>query len=113
MLMDLLFEGIIKSLETVGDVIEYGPGKAFEINTSVCPEAERAAIRINRELEKGLDNSTVYDGELKPEKESASIKVFNIYGGDAVQSTKYDYEKGVDETEEEIIHKAVMEKGHW
>lgn len=48
----MLFEAIIRSLEVLSDVIEFGPVKAAQINTSVIPEAERDTIRILGNLEK-------------------------------------------------------------
>lgn len=52
MLTDLLFEGIIRGLETISDVIEYGPIEAVKINTSVIPQAERDYRRIMANIDK-------------------------------------------------------------
>lgn len=52
MLMDLLFEGVIRGLETVSDVLEYGPVEAVKINTSVVPQAERDYHRIMANIDK-------------------------------------------------------------
>lgn len=71
----MLFDAFIRSLEVISDVIEFGPVKAAQINTSVIPEAERATTRILDDLEKEnytstmqhTDESEMYDenGDLK------------------------------------------------
>lgn len=58
MLTDLLFEGIIKGLETVSDVLEYGPVEAVKINTSVIPQAERDYRRITANINKQSNTPT-------------------------------------------------------
>lgn len=63
MLTDLLFEGIIKGLETVSDVLEYGPVEAVRINTSVIPQAERDYRRITANINK--QSNTPITGKLK------------------------------------------------
>lgn len=57
MLTDLLFEGVIRGLETLSDVLEYGPIEAAKINTSVCPEAERDYRRIMADIDKPSNTS--------------------------------------------------------
>lgn len=82
----MLFDLFIGGLEMLADTIEYGPAKAFEINTSVCPQAERDSTRIIRELHK-----------IKPEI---------VERDDADESV-------MDKEEEAIIDQAVEEKGRW
>ena len=58
--------GIIRGLETLCDVIEYGPVEAAKINTSFCPEAERSYRKIMENIDKPSDESLYYDGDKQP-----------------------------------------------
>lgn len=52
---DAVFSGIIGSLETASDILEYGPANALKIRFSDFPEGERAELtgqRIIKELNK-------------------------------------------------------------
>ena len=109
----MLYDLIIGSLEMLADTIEYGPVKAFEINTSFCPQAERETIRMNREFQKKKDKSPVYDS-TEPEKEATDGRSQKIYGSNSIiQGVKLTCETGIDEAEEEMINQAVADKGHW
>lgn len=66
--------GIIRGLETLCDVIEYGPVEAIKINTSVFPEAERAA----REVRKSLDSSSKSDEKSKDDKAKKKTEKENV-----------------------------------
>lgn len=90
----MLFDAIIRSLEVVSDVIEFGPVKAAQINTSFIPEAERATARILSNLEK--DNY----GSTRPHTNTPIIK----------EKMSKD-ELVLDQMEEDMINKAVSEKG--
>lgn len=57
MLMNLIFEGVIRGLEAVSDVIEYGPIEAAKINTSVIPQAERDYRRIMANIDRPSETS--------------------------------------------------------
>ena len=65
MLMDLLFEGVIKGLETVCDVLEYGPVEAVKINTSVIPQAERDYRKIMANIDKPSSTSSFSGNDEK------------------------------------------------
>lgn len=65
MLMDLLFEGVIKGLETVCDVLEYGPVEAVKINTSVIPQAERDYHKIMANIDKPSSTSSFSGNDEK------------------------------------------------
>ncbi len=90
----MLFEAIIRGLEAVSDVIEFGPVKAIQINTSFFPEAERDTTRILGNLEKGNYMST------GPHTDTPVIK-----------EKKSGNESVIDQAEEDMISKAVAEKG--
>lgn len=92
----MLFEAIIRSLEVLSDVIEFGPVKAVEINTSVVPEAERDTIRIlgNLEKEKYMSTRTHTEPTVIKERKSVNKSV-------------------LDQEEEDMIRKAMAEKGHY
>ncbi len=92
----MLFESIIRGLEAVSDVIEFGPVKAAKINSSVVPEAERATTRILSNLEKENCMSTRQHADMSVIKERKSKN-----------------ESVLDQTEEDMIDKAVKEKGYY
>lgn len=92
----MLFEAIIRSLEVVSDVIEFGPTKAVQINTSFSPEAERATTRILGDLEK-VDSMNITSHE--------DISL--------VKNKERENESVIDQEEEEMIKKAVTEKGYY
>lgn len=67
---DAVFEGIISSLETAGDVLEFGPANALKIGLSDFPEGERAELngqRMIREINKpdGGEKSFDYPSNCK------------------------------------------------
>ena len=101
----MLFDLFIGGLEMLADTIEYGPAKAFEINTSVCPQAERDTLRITRELQKELNTRSVYDDGAKPER-----KVQKVLTNDISHSKKHTSESAIDKEEEAIINQAVAER---
>lgn len=107
----MLFDLLIGGLEMLSDTIEYGPAKAFEINTSVCPQAERDTIRINRELQKELKASAYDDGlEVGDRPVRRTEKDFVKH---VSQGTTHISESVVEKEEEAIIDQAVAEKGRW
>ena len=59
-----MLEGIIKGLEAVGDVLEYGPVEAVKINTSFSPEAERDYRRIMKSMEEKTETVDVGEEEI-------------------------------------------------
>ena len=63
--MDLLFEGVIKGLETVSDVLEYGPEEAVKINTSVIPQAERDYRKIMANIDKPSSTTSFFGNDEK------------------------------------------------
>lgn len=77
---DTVLEGIIGSLETAGDVLEFGPADALKIRLSDFPEGERAEQkyqRIIRELNKPYsDRKESCDHFFKtdPLRENINIK---------------------------------------
>lgn len=92
----MLFDAIIKSLEVVSDVIEFGPTKAVQINTSFSSEAERATTRILGDLEK-VD----------------SINITSHEDISLVKNKERENESVIDQEEEEMIRKAMAEKGYY
>ena len=112
MIMDLLFAGIIGGLEAVSDAIEFGPSEAFRINTSVCPEAERDCKRILRDIDKpnSKTNETLLLSPLLAMK--ADDKTQKISKSENISFEKK-YETYMEESEEEMISKAVAEKSCW
>jgi len=92
----MLFDAFIRGLEAVTDVIEFGPVKAAQINTSFCPEAERATARILNNLEKEnyLSTRPHTDMSVINERKSEDESVFDL-------------------EEEDMINKAVAEKGYY
>ena len=92
----MLFEAFIRGLEAVGDVIEFGPVKAVQINTSFCPEAERDTARILGNLERENYTSTRLYTEPTVIEDNKSVN-----------------ESVLDKEEEDMIRKAVAEKSHY
>lgn len=80
MLTDLLFEGIIKGLETVSDVLEYGPVEAVKINTSVIPLAERESRRIIANINKQSNTPTAGMAKKKASRIAAEENTDVITG---------------------------------
>ena len=60
----MILEGIIRGLEAVEDVLEYGPAEAVKINTAVIPEAEREYRRIIKSMEKDVETAEEGDAEI-------------------------------------------------
>lgn len=96
--------GIIRGLEALCDVIEYGPVEAVKINTSLCPEAERATKKIIR---------SIANDEEDARTSSSMYKAGNGTSGSQSTAHSREYESGLEESEEEMINKAVAEKGGW
>ena len=46
--------GMIRCLEAVGDILEYGPVEAVRINTALVPEAERSYREIMKNIDKPI-----------------------------------------------------------
>ena len=71
--------GIIRGLETLCDAIEYGPVEAVKINTSICPEAERASCKIMKNIDKPSLASVASDSSGRknamPELESNNDEI--------------------------------------
>ena len=99
----MLFDLFIGALETVCDVIQYGPLEAMDIATSVCPEAERAT----REIMQSLSESS--------ETASSSVEYQTNDRTSRNGNTEFgkEYETCLDESEEEMISRAVAEKSCW
>ena len=131
----MLFDAFIRGLEVVSDVIEFGPVKAAQINTSVIPEAERATTRILGDLEKENYTSTrphtepsVY-GTPSKRKPVSGTKSLSEIVRDAIaeqneeedsepiieikKERKSGDESVLDQAEEDMISKAVAEKGYY
>lgn len=90
----MLFDAIIRGLEVMSDVIEFGPTKAAQINTSFMPEYERDVTRILDNLEKNSYTSTS-----------------SYTNPSVIQERKDENESVLDQAEEDMIDKAVAEKG--
>ena len=99
----MLFDLLMGALDTVCDVLEYGPLGAIDIATSDCPGAERMCREITgQSISECLEPiSTV----------SVADNARNQMDGDVTSNKKC--ETYIDEAEEEIISKAIAEKGSW
>ena len=101
----MLFDAFIRSLEVVSDVIEFGPVKAVQINTSFSPEAERDTSRIlgNLEKENYMSTKSHTDPFAVIARKRENVKV----------NSKSENESVLDQEEEDMINKAVAEKGYY
>lgn len=100
--------GICNVLEAVVDVLEYGPVEAAKINTSFCPEAERACRKIMKSSQKESYKTTTSFSETD------SVDFTGIMSEIVSEVGKQRSADGIiDEIEEEAIRKAVEEKNCW
>ena len=100
----MLFELIDGFLDTVCDVIQYGPLGALDIATSDCPGAERMCREITGQ-------STAK--WLEPISTSSSIAEAKKSLSTTIDVEQKNNTVDIEESEEEIISKAIAEKGHW
>lgn len=89
--------GIIRCLDAVGDILEYGPVEAVKINTALVPEAERSY----REIMKNIDKPILESGYISTV--SAPGKVIRDIGRARVSRKRTDVFR-------EAVEKAVRDR---
>ncbi len=99
----MLFDLFIGALETVCDVIQYGPLEAMDIARSGCPEAERATREIMQSISKSSETAS----------SSVEYQANDRINRSGNTEFNKEYETCLEESEEEIIRKAVAEKSCW
>ena len=81
----MLFNLLMGAMDTAIDTLEFGPVKAARINTSLCPQAERDFIRLDRETKEALDRACEESEEMKAEEKEPEEDISPVNVGDIVQ----------------------------